>query len=319
MFLVCGEALFDIFVDGSVKASNTQLPLDAVAGGSPFNVAIGLARLSQPSALLTGVSQDFLGQRLMAVLAREGVNTDHVISKALPTTLSFIQKDEEGVPDYAFYGNGAADRSVLIEDLPESSEFSGIHVGSYSIVTPPTSDTLLKLIEEQSGKCLISLDPNVRLGVEPNKDIWRERVTLIAKHADLLKISDEDFEHLYPETPVEDKVAEWLGFGIKLVVLTKGGDGAQLWSQTTTASITAPKIQVIDTVGAGDTFQTALIDQLLSLRADSDDWSAQLTTEKLEAIGNFAATAAAITCSRQGADLPNRQEIETATQKAANA
>lgn len=309
MFLVCGEALFDIFVDGSVEATSTQLSLDAVVGGSPFNVAIGLARLSQPSALLTGVSQDFLGQRLMAVLNSEGVNTDYIASKSLPTTLSFIQKDDAGVPDYAFYGNGAADRSVTLDDLPEHFDFSGIHVGSYSIVTPPTSDTLLSLIEANSGKCLISIDPNVRLGVEPNKDLWRERVTAIAKHADLLKISDEDFEHLYPDTAVEDKVKEWLGYGMSLVVLTKGGEGAQLWSQSDTASITAPKITVADTVGAGDTFQTALIDQLLTLREASEDWASQLDADKLRAIGQFAATAAAITCSRQGADLPNRDEI----------
>lgn len=316
MFLVCGEALFDIFVDGSVDASSTQLSLDAVAGGSPFNVAIGLARLSQPSALLTGVSQDFLGQRLMAVLTKEGVNTDYIASKALPTTLSFIQKDDQGVPDYAFYGNGAADRSVAIEDLPEDAEFSGIHVGSYSIATPPTSDSLLALIEKHSGKCLISLDPNVRLGVEPNKDIWRERVALIAKHADLLKISDEDFEHLYPELSFEEKAQEWLGLGISLVVLTKGGDGAQLWSQSSTAEVATPKIVVADTVGAGDTFQTALIDQLLNMREASSDWSKQLTAEKLEVIGQFAAAAAAITCSRQGADLPSRDEVTAAMQAA---
>lgn len=309
MFLVCGEALFDIFVDGSVEANSTELPLDAVAGGSPFNVVIGLARLAQPSALLTGVSQDFLGQRLMAVLKSEGVNTDYIASKNLPTTLSFIQKDEHGVPDYAFYGNGAADRSVSLDDLPQSAEFSGIHVGSYSIVTPPTSDSLLSLIEKHSGKCLISLDPNVRLGVEPNKDIWRERVALIANHADLLKISDEDFEHLYPETSFEDKAKEWLALGVSLVVLTKGGDGAQLWSQSSTASVETPKITVADTVGAGDTFQTALIDQLLTMREASAEWSSQLNEEKLTSIGEFAAAAAAITCSRQGADLPNRDEI----------
>ena len=309
MFLVCGEALFDIFVDGSAEISSTQLSLDAVAGGSPFNVAIGLARLEQPVALLSGVSQDFLGQRLMAVLDREGVVTEHVARKALPTTLSFIQKDDEGIPDYAFYGNGAADRAVQLEDLPQGASFSGIHVGSYSIVTPSTSESLLSLIQEHSRKCLISLDPNVRLNVEPDKAIWRERVSQIAQHADLLKISDEDFDHLYPDVAFEDKVAEWLALGISLVVLTKGGDGAQLWSQTDTATVDTPKIVVADTVGAGDTFQTSLIDQLLTMREASSDWSTQLNAQKLQDIGNFAATAAAITCSRQGADLPNRAEI----------
>lgn len=309
MFLVCGEALFDIFVDGGVGESETRVPFDGVAGGSPFNVAIGLKRMGQNAGLLTGVSEDFLGQRLMAILKREQVNTDFIVSKNAPTTLSFIQKDSEGVPDYAFYGTGGADRSVNTEDLPIDYNIDGIHVGSYSIVTPPTADTLFELIQKHSGQCLVSLDPNVRLGVEPNIQQWIDRVDMIARHANLLKISDEDFEHLYPGTPVEDKVKEWLSFGVGLVAFTKGGDGADLWSQQATATVQAPKIQVADTVGAGDTFQTSLIDQLLELRKQSPDWESPLDTKKLQSIGEFAATAAAITCSRQGADLPSKDEV----------
>ena len=309
MFLVCGEALFDIFVDGSIAESETRVPFDGVAGGSPFNVAIGLTRMGQNTGLLTGVSDDFLGQRLMAILKREQVDTRFIINKDAPTTLSFIQKDSEGVPDYAFYGTGGADRSVVTADLPTSYDISGIHVGSYSIVTPPTADTLYELIQKHSGKCLISLDPNVRLGVEPNIQQWLDRVDMIARHANLLKISDEDFEHLYPDTPVEQKVKEWLSFGVGLVAFTKGGDGADLWSQQATATVNAPKIKVVDTVGAGDTFQTALIDQLIDLTQQTEDWEDLLDAERLKMIGEFAATAAAITCSRQGADLPNRAEI----------
>jgi len=312
MFLVCGEALFDIFADGSIAKNATHLPFDGVAGGSPFNVAIGLSRIGQDSALLTGVSEDFLGQRLMAILEQEQVNTDFIVSKNAPTTLSFIQKDSAGVPDYAFYGTGGADRSVTIDDLPDDCTIDGIHVGSYSIVTPPTADTLLHLIQKHSGKGLISLDPNVRLGVEPDIKQWISRVDQIAHHANLLKISDEDFEHLYPKTPVEDKVKEWLSFGVGLVAFTKGGDGADLWSQQAKATVQTPKISVADTVGAGDTFQTALIDQLLTLKSQSDDWEDLLDTKQLTAIGKFAATAAAITCTRQGADLPTKAEINEA-------
>lgn len=312
MFLVCGEALFDIFVDGDLDGSATRIPFDGVAGGSPFNVAIGLSRMGQKSSLLTGVSQDFLGQRLMAILNREQVNTDFIVSKNAPTTLSFIQKDSAGVPDYAFYGNGGADRSVVTEDLPAEYSINGIHVGSYSIVTPPTSDTLFHLIQQHSRKCLISLDPNVRLGVEPDIQQWIKRVDMIARHTNLLKISDEDFTHLYPDTPVEEKVKEWLSFGVGLVAFTKGGDGAELWSQTAYASVATPKITVADTVGAGDTFQTALIDQLLMLQQQSQDWESQLDAERLHSIGEFAAAAAAITCSRQGADLPSKAEVVAA-------
>ncbi|WP_022952388.1 carbohydrate kinase family protein [Leucothrix mucor] len=312
MFLVCGEALFDVFVDGSIDLTDTRLPLDAVAGGSPFNVAIGLARLGESSGLLTGVSQDFLGQRLMAILENEKVNTDFTIRKAAPSTLSFIQKDEHGVPDYAFYGNGAADRSVLMGDLPTGHSLTGLHLGSYSIVTPPTADTLLSLMQQQPDSCLVSLDPNVRLGVEPNVEIWRERVALIAQRANLLKISDEDYDHLYPDTPVEAKVAEWLALGVGLVAFTQGGKGAQLWSKTGNATVVAPKIVVADTVGAGDTFQTSLIYQLLELRQQNNDWESQLDDSKLKTIGEFAAVAAAITCSRQGADLPTLADVQTA-------
>jgi len=309
MFLVCGEALFDIFVDGSINQSETRIPFDGVAGGSPFNVAIGLARIGRQPALLTGVSEDFLGQRLMAILQQEAVNTDFIINKSAPTTLSFIQKDSEGVPDYAFYGTGGADRSVTPEDLPADYEIDGIHVGSYSIVTPPTADTLLQLVQRHSGECLISLDPNVRLGVEPDIKQWITRVDLIAQHANLLKISDEDFAHLYPGIAVETKVKEWLALGVGLVAFTKGGDGADLWSKHSTASVQTPKIVVADTVGAGDTFQTALIDQLLEIKQQSVDWESQLNDKRLKSIGEFAATAAAITCTRQGADLPSKNEI----------
>lgn len=315
MFLVCGEALFDIFVDGSLGESETRIPFDGVAGGSPFNVAIGLSRLGQASGLMTGVSKDFLGQRLMAILKREKVNTSFLVSKNAPTTLSFIQKDSEGVPDYAFYGTGGADRSVVAEDLPTDYNISGLHVGSYSIVTQPTADTLFHLIEKHSGECLISLDPNVRLGVEPDIQQWIKRVDMIARHANLLKISDEDFAHLYPDTSIEGKVKEWLSFGVGLVVFTKGGDGADIWSQKANAAVKAPAIKVADTVGAGDTFQTALIDQLLSLKQQSSDWENLLDAKRLTSIGEFAATAAAITCSRQGADLPNRAEVTKALQQ----
>ena len=309
MFLVCGEALFDIFVDGSARKSETRIPFDGVAGGSPFNVAIGLTRMGQNTGLLTGVSKDFLGQRLMAILEHEKVNTDFIVSKQAPTTLSFIQKDNKGVPNYAFYGAGGADRSVETEDLPKNYSIDGIHVGSYSIVTPPTSDTLFELILKHSGQCLVSLDPNVRLGVEPDIEQWIDRVDMIARHANLLKISDEDFAHLYPDKPVEEKIKEWLSFGIGLVAFTKGGDGADLWSQQANVTVQAPKITVADTVGAGDTFQTALIEQLLGLKQQTDNWEALLDSKKLQSIGKFAATAAAITCSRQGADLPNRAEV----------
>ena len=309
MFLVCGEALFDIFIEPQSSAALTQLPLDGVAGGSPFNVAIGLARLEHSVGLLTGLSQDLFGDRLMSVLQDEQVNTQCIKHKAAPATLSFIQKDDNGAANYAFYGKGAADRSLTNEDLPMDQPFSGLHFGSYTLVTPPTADAFYTLAAHNSGKCLISLDPNIRLGVEPDKNQWRKRVAAMIPHVNILKLSDEDFEALYPDDALESKAQEWLDNGVGIVVYTQGSEGLRLFSVLAETTVDAPRITVMDTVGAGDTVQTSLIDQILGLRAEQDDWAALLNEAMLQKIGQQAARSAAITCSRKGADLPRRSEV----------
>lgn len=313
MFVVCGEALFDVFLEDGSKPSDTTLHFEARAGGSPFNVAIGLARLNCPVAMLTGLSSDFLGDRLLAVLESEQISSQYITRKQAPTTLGFVQHGADGVPAYAFYGNGAADRVLESQDVQQFdlSQISGLHLGSYSLVVNSASQAYVQLIKHYSGKKLISIDPNIRLNVEPNKAIWRERVAELLPLVDMVKVSDEDLGLLYPDQDPEIIMQEWLGKGLKLLVLTRGGKGATLWSQQARFDVAAPNITVIDTVGAGDTFQAALIDSALTLReVHQDAWDKQLTAATLQRIGRFAATAAAITCSRRGADLPKRSEIE---------
>ncbi|WP_020394693.1 carbohydrate kinase family protein [Thiolinea disciformis] len=313
MFVVCGEALFDVFLEHGTKLTETTLKFEARVGGSPFNVAIGLARLDRSVAMLTGLSSDFLGERLMAVLQSEQVATHWITRKPAPTTLGFVQHGEDGVPAYAFYGNGAADRVLAPSDVAafDLSQISGLHVGSYSLVVDSAAQAYHQLIQQAAGKKLISIDPNIRLNVEPNKAIWRERVADLLPLVDMVKVSDEDIGLLYPDQDPEVVMQDWLGKGLKLLVLTRGSKGASLWSQQARVDIAAPTIKVVDTVGAGDTFQTALIDAVLTLRdASLDAWDKHLTAHTLEKIGRFAATAAAITCSRRGADLPKRAEVE---------
>ncbi|MGB5598096.1 MAG: carbohydrate kinase [Thiothrix litoralis] len=313
MFVVCGEALFDVFVPEGVSQSAFAVPFAARAGGSPFNVAIGLRRLGQPVALLTGVSTDFLGDRLMAVLQAEQVSTDFIARKAAPTTLGFIQKNAVGVPNYAFYGEGAADRLLAPADIAfDDAEVTGIHMGSYSLVVAPTADTLLALARRQAGKCLLSLDPNIRLTVEPDVHQWRERITQLLPFMDVVKVSDEDLAALYPGIAPESIIADWLAVGVKLAALTRGSEGASLWSQQAQVTLPTPRVNVVDTVGAGDTFQASLLDSLLDLQANTADWVAALTASTLQRIGHKAVCAAAITCSRQGADLPSAKEVELA-------
>lgn len=311
MFVVCGEALFDVFIDNEAAMDATSLSFTARVGGSPFNVAVGLSRLERESALLTGVSTDFFGDRLQAVLQAENVSTALLSRKPGPTTLGFVQKNEEGIPSYAFYGDGAADRSLESSDLNfDRSEMSCIHLGSYSIVVPPTADALFELVKAESKNCIISLDPNIRATVEPDLAKWRDRVEKLLPHVDVLKASDEDLGLLYPDRLLEDVLHGWIGAGVKLAVLTRGSDGATLISQVGRAEVKAPATTVADTVGAGDTFQAALLDKVIELNeAHADQWPLQLNNDVLMAIGRYAAGAASITCSRQGADLPRREEV----------
>lgn len=311
MFVVCGEALFDVFIENEPALDATSLAFTARVGGSPFNVAIGLSRLGKESALLTGVSTDFFGDRLRAVLQTENVSTSLLSRKTGPTTLGFVQKNEEGLPNYAFYGNGAADRSLDASDLNfDRSMVRCIHLGSYSIVVQPTADVLFDLVKAESQNCIISLDPNIRPTVESDLTKWRERVEKLLPHVDVLKASDEDLGMLYPDRPLEDVLQSWIDAGVKLAALTRGSEGATLISRTGRADVNAPLTTVVDTVGAGDTFQAALLDQVMALYdRHTDQWALQLNNNTLVTMGRYAAGAASITCSRQGADLPRRAEV----------
>ncbi|HET9070163.1 MAG TPA: carbohydrate kinase [Amaricoccus sp.] len=308
MFLVCGEALFDFFLES--EAGPAAATYAARAGGSPFNVAIGLARLGQPAGLLTGLSGDLLGQRLRQVLDAEGVSTRYAIPTDRPTTLSLVGLDAEGVPAYQFYDNGSADTGVEAGDLPTlGAEVAGLHFGSYSLAAAPVGEAMAALARAKAGR-FVTLDPNVRPTVEPDMDVWRERLAVLFPLADLVKISREDLELLWPGMRPETLAADLTAKGAGLVVVTDGGEAALGWTRSgLEASALPPKVKVIDTVGAGDTFQAALIARLMRDPGGPRAALAGLDPQGLAALIGHAARAAAITCSRRGADLPRAAEL----------
>ena len=311
MIICCGEALFDVFLNQEINS--TSIPMEAVAGGSPFNVAIGIARLGGRSALLTGLSRDMLGGRLLGLLETERVSTDYLIRSGNRTTLSLVGVDETGQPAYVFYGLGSADCSVSPDDLPEiGPEISALHFGSYSIVARPVADAFSILLANAGDK-FVSVDPNVRPTVEPDLDIWRERVDEYVARADLVKISTEDFQTLYPEANVDERVSDWLNQDVRMVVLTDGGEKVSAWTRKGhVARMMPPSTDVVDTVGAGDSFQAALLAKLLESGGNNlaDDIDT-MTYNSLEDLLEFAMAAARITCSRRGADLPRLTDIQT--------
>ena len=307
MLLICGEALYDLFLDR--EDDDGTLHFDARIGGSPFNVAVGVSRLGGSSALLTGISSDMLGVRLTAALEREGVETGFLIRSGRRTTLSLVGVDAEGVPAYMFYGLGSADCSLKPDMLPTlTAAIDGIHFGSYSLVVEPVANAFAKLLGE-TGERFVSVDPNVRTMVEPDLDVWRERVAEYAARADLFKISTEDLAALYPGEDPESRAADWIAAGVELVVVTDGGDAVCAWKQDGLGiRVTPPRSEVIDTVGAGDTFQAAMLAQLQAA-GDLRKTLRELDREGIEALLGTAARAAAITCSRRGADLPRRSDL----------
>jgi fructokinase len=318
MMLVCGEALLDVFAAGETR---TGITLDANVGGSPFNVAVGLARLGQPAGFFGAVSTGFAGERLMRALSAEGVDLRAVARSAAPTTLSLIGLDAQGVPSYAFYGEGCADRLLTLADLARVDQarvpagLTALNFGSYATVVEPIATTLRALVERERGRAsseraLIAFDPNVRLNVEPDLQRWRDQLTWMLPRTDLLKISEEDLDLLQRGTALDAFAAHALAHGAKAVVITRGAQGAIGWTAAG-AHVTTPPVPVtvIDTVGAGDTFQAALLTWLAEHGALNAQALGALDQAALGDALAFAARAAAITCSRRGADMPRRSEL----------
>ena len=308
MFIVCGEALFDVFATGTTP---TGLGFDGRIGGSPFNVALGLARLGQPVGFFGGIGTGFAGERLMQALDHEGIASSAVARVDAPTTLSLVGLDARGVPSYAFYGHAGADRQVLPADLARLPATAKVfHFGSYAMVVAPVAATQRALVEREHRRSLIAYDPNIRTNVEPDLGLWRETLQWMLPRTHLLKVSDEDLALLYPGRAIEHFAASALAAGTPLVVVTLGAEGAVAFTARHSVVTPPVPVTVVDTVGAGDTFQAALLTWLAETGRATPAGVAALDAAALQQALGFAARAAAVTCGRRGADLPRRSEVD---------
>ena len=295
--LVFGEALIDL------KASSA-LAFQGFVGGSPLNVALAGARLELPSALATRVSTDFFGAEIAALLVANSVNTDYLERGAEPSTLAFVNVASDGVPSYSFR---FLETSTLAYSgqLELPANLRAIHYGgSLNPLFEPISSRVLNIVRGFAG--LKHFDPNVRPAVLGDVPAYRTRLEPWWDSADWVKMSLEDFEFLYPDSSEADFAASLLARGVRVVTVTDGGKGARLHrAGRTPLEVTAPRIAVVDTVGAGDTFSGASIAKLLELNVDLET----VTDAALLTVLCFAATAAAINCTRPGCDPPIRAEI----------
>ncbi|MBL8709527.1 MAG: carbohydrate kinase [Rhodospirillaceae bacterium] len=310
MFLCCGDALFDCFAVSSDSPAGIRM--DGRVGGSSLNVAVGLARLGRPVACLIKNSTDPFGRRILGFLSAEGVDTGLVIPSANNSTLAMVDLDEAGGAGYAFYACGTADRSLSVDELPAvlPPDIRAIHIGSYTAVLEPSASCLATLVKRERARRFISYDPNVRPAIEPDLDIWRARLAALTGMAHLVKLSAEDAALLYPGQSADNLAADWTARGVRLVVMTRGGDGAVAYSgHGCSAAVLAPAVEVVDTVGAGDTFQAALLAWLQGHDALTPADAASLDSDALRAMLGYAARAAAITCARRGADMPRAADL----------
>lgn len=309
MILVCGEALIDLFV-GPPSAGG--LPTEAVAGGSPFNVAIALGRLRRPVAFLSTLSDDAFGSFLAARLAASGVSNAYLQRRPLRTTLSVVATSTAGHPSYAFYAEAGADRALSVGDLPAflPDDVTAIAAGSYALGVEPVAGAIEMLIHRESDKRVISLDPNVRPRVVGDVTAFRKRFEGLLPHATIVKASAEDIDLFYGTRDLAATARDWLAHGPRLVVLTRGEEGPLAAFGNGIIERPTPAVGVVDTVGAGDAFHAGLLaffdaEGLLARRA-VDAW----TTEAVMGALDFASAVAALVCARRGADPPSWDEVK---------
>lgn len=308
MIVCCGEALIDMLPRITKEGFPAYLPMN---GGSIFNTAIALGRQGVPTGFYSGISTDFFGDSLKAGLEASHVNLKYVKFWDRPSTLAFVKLDN-GQARYSFFDDNSAGRMLTKKDLPKlAKDVEALHFGSISLIPEPGGSTLETLMKRERKKRLICFDPNIRPTVIKNRKAYLARVARLAAMCDILKISDEDVKWVTGKSDFANAAKKWLKAGAKLVVITKGGEGVEAFTKTLHVRQASAPVKVVDTVGAGDTFTAGLLASLRKAGCLTKKGVAALDEDRLKSCLSFAAKAAAITCSRPGADPPWAHELSS--------
>ena len=301
MILCCGEALIDMLpVEDAFRPH---------AGGAVFNTAVALGRLGAPAGFYSQLSTDMFGQQLVAALERSNVDASLCPRSPQPTTLAFV-KLTNGQAEYLFYDEASAGRTLAPDDLPTlPANVAAMHFGAISLIPEPCGSAFEALCLREASARVISLDPNIRASFIPDETAHRARIRRMMAAADIVKVSDEDMAWIETEDERAFAAARLLQ-GAALVVVTRGAEGATGHCAAGEASVAAQRVTVADTVGAGDTFDAALLHALDRAGRLTKQALRDLSLEDVETALRFAARAAAVTVSRPGADPPWAHELE---------
>jgi fructokinase len=311
MFLVCGEALFDLISIAEENAHGGKT-FAAFPGGSPLNLAIGLRRLGESVAFLGGLSNDGFGVGLRSTLELEKIDFSRARTSNLPTPIALASTGNDGQPIYSFYVKGCAHLDFDLQSLMSAREdgFSTLAVGSFLLDDETIGDAFVQCIKQISNDVVVSFDPNVRLGVVSNKRQWLDRLQKISEYSTIIKASDEDIYAIWSGDRTSHQQAEmWIKQGCSLVIVTSGSRGATIFHNSGELVIPAFATLVVDSVGAGDAFHAAFLSGLSRRKFLSVDSIRTLQSDEIYSIGLEAAAGASITCSRMGANPPTYDEL----------
>lgn len=307
MILCCGEALIDM-IPFPTEQGDAFVPH---CGGAVFNTAIALGRLGARAGLLTGLSTDMFGRQLAAALRDSHVDDARVIAANRPSTLAFVRL-LNGHATYSFFDNGSAGRMLTLADMPDlSGDVSALYFGGISLACEPAADAYAALLAREGRGRAVMIDPNIRPAFIADEDRYRARLSGMIAKADIVKVSDEDLNWISPASQsLEAKVEAILDAGVSVVILTRGGDGAYGYRGFgETIHAPAPKVEVVDTVGAGDTFNAGVMAKLAALGLLHKTELADLSADALAAALTHGARVAAVTVSRAGANPPWAAEL----------
>jgi len=306
MILCCGEALIDMLPRTTTLGEDAYAPY---AGGAIFNTAIALGRLGVPTGFFTGLSDDMMGDILRKTLGESGVDYSYCATLSRPTTVAFV-KLVDGHATYAFYDEGTAGRMITEAELPAlGADCEAIHFGAISLIPEPCGSTYEALLAREHETRVISLDPNIRPGFIKDKDAHMARIRRMAAMADIVKFSDEDLAWFGLEGDEDALARHWLHHGARLVVVTRGAEGAVGYTADHKVTVPSERVAVVDTVGAGDTFDAGVLASLKMQNLLTKQQVAKLSEEQIAKALALGARAAAVTVSRAGANPPWAKEI----------
>ncbi|WP_300034977.1 carbohydrate kinase [uncultured Roseobacter sp.] len=308
MILCCGEALIDMIPSPTTGGDTGFVPH---AGGAVFNTAIALGRLGVKPGFLTGLSRDLFGEVLGTALSESDVDFSQSVLSDLPTTLAFVRLTN-GHATYTFYDENTAGRSLSPDNLPALPDnVETLYFGGISLISEPCADFYAGLALREADRRAIVMDPNIRAGFIRDEARYRARLDKMIARTDVLKVSDEDLEWILPGPgPIGEKAQAIQQKGPSVVIVTRGGEGASAWvADGSHVDVAARKVQVADTVGAGDTFNAGVLEALNARGLLNRAGISKITEVDMRAALSRGAEVAAITVSRAGANPPWAHEL----------